>query len=354
MIDAADLLFSPMNGGNPLFKSQLDLVNHLLNTPESRYFPTHPLSDRDHGKALSRLKTYVSQLFSENVYRNVTEDFKYSLKLILRQKLLPPIANSSYNQIITALELKNNSLIKRDEATSALEDKISLREDIKVARHIVVISARPIDMTLPLSENDQSIRSWFYEDLVRTLLIPGEHIKYYRFNFPSHTYCDLFWTGLEKLIVKFLIGLSDNENYIQLHYHHNFSITPETMHEYEDYQKEKPGLADDVSFLRKMTITQKIARETLEQAERNKTVLVFQNNHPIFTIPIVAINPNEGSSKVYGILDTEDNRHSAYKFTQENTVLWRIFFWDKLKASDNGESISYRGTISRTSSDQLS
>jgi hypothetical protein len=349
----ADLLFNTKFENRPLFINQLDLVNYLLNTPGSRYHSGEILSELDLKRAQSRLKTYISQLLSDTVYRNVTEDFKFSLRLVLAQLLPAPQVDRVFSQIISALELKNSSLAKKTEPISALEDRISLKEDIIAARHIVVVSARPIDMTLPLNEEDHSIRSWFYRDLVTTLLTPGDHSKFYRFNFPTTTYCDLFWAGLEKLIVKFVLRLSDVEDYIFSHYHHSFSITPQTLHEYEEYQKEKPSLPVEVSSRKSNTIINKIAREIIEQAERNKTILVFHNNHPIFSIPIIGVNPNESSIKVYGILDMENNQHSAYKFTQENTILWRIFFWDKLKASDTGECISYKKTVSRSSPDEV-
>jgi hypothetical protein len=233
---------------------------------------------------------------------------------------------------------------------SAIEHKTSLQDDIKDANHIVVISARPIDMNLPLNENDHSIRNWFFGDLVRTLLFPKQHTKYYRFNFPLETYGELFWTGLEKLIVKFLLSLSDEDEEMKYYYAH-ISQSLEVRNEYEDYLRQKPLLASESILLRRRNLSQKIARELIK-SEKEKTVLVFFNSHPIFSLPVIAVNPNGTNSNVYAILDHEDNQHTVYRFTAENTTLWRIFFWDKLKAAEKGHPISYQRNNSSFFSDE--
>src|SRR5262249_21672778 len=155
---AADLLFSPFFGDKPLFKNQLELVTWLLDTPGSRYHPTETPSERDLVRAQSRLKAYISQLLSANVFRNITDDFRVSLKLILQKKLPPELVETCFSRIISALEEKNSTLNKGEDVPSAIGHKTSLKDDIKDANHIVVISARPIDMNLPLNENDRSIR----------------------------------------------------------------------------------------------------------------------------------------------------------------------------------------------------
>jgi len=102
----ADLLFNTKFENRPLFINQLDLVNYLLNTPGSRYHSGEILSELDLKRAQSRLKTYISQLLSDTVYRNVTEDFKFSLRLVLAQLLPAPQVDRVFSQIISALELK--------------------------------------------------------------------------------------------------------------------------------------------------------------------------------------------------------------------------------------------------------
>jgi len=344
MATAEDLLFSPSFSGKILFKNQLDLVNNLLHTPGSAYYIPADLSKEDESRAQGRLKTYVSQLLSDTIFRNVTEDFKMSLELVLRAKLAPDIKEDILHGILDDLQRKNNALSRKDDSAHQIGSKISLKEDIKDADYVAVVTARPIDMNLPVKESEFNVRNWFYDDLVKTLFGSINSMKSYRFNFPTDTYCDLFWQGLEKLMVKYLFILADQTDYIRFLYSENFTITTETYHEYESFVESKNTLPKDEEKARRLWIMQRIASEVIERLNRNKFIAVFHNSSPIFTIPVIAINPNESNCKVYGILDAEDGKNLVYKFSQESTVLWRIFFWDKVKAFSMGQAVAYKKT----------
>ena len=344
MQSASSLLFGTLPSGKQLFKNQLDLVNHLLHTPGSAYFIRTDISKEDENRAQGRLKTYLSQLLSDNIFRNLTEDFKASLALVIANKLPPDIKDDIVNAIISNLQQKNSALSRKEEGSQHLGSRISLKEDIKEAGHIIVISARPIDLNLPLKESEFNIRNWFYEDLVRAMLGAVDRMKYYRFNFPTETYCDLFWQGLEKLMIKYLFNLADRPEYIRFLYTENFTVTTETFHEYETFIQSRPFMPDDQVSQKRYEIMYRIATEVIERLNRNKFISVFYNSHPIFSVPIIAINPNDSGCKIYGILDSEEDKNVVYKFSQENTILWRLFFWDKIKASDMGQATFYKKT----------
>jgi hypothetical protein len=342
MPNAEQLLFSAMFKGKHLFKNQLDLVNQLLHTPGSAYFIAADLTKEDEGRAQGRLKTYVSQLLSETIFRNVTEDFKTSLGLVLETKLPPDIKKDVLNGILEGLQEKNNALNRRQDIAHHAGSKISLKEDIKTAEYVVVVTARPIDMNLPIKESEFNVRNWFYDDLVKSVLGSTDKMKFYRFNFPTNTYCDLFWQGLEKLMVKYLYNLTEQPEYVRFLYHDNFTLTTETLHDYEAFMQERALLSNDQAAIQKLILMQRIASEVIERLNRNKFISLFYIGQPIFSIPIIAINPSESNCKVYGILDSEDDQNLVYKFSQENTVLWRIFFWDKVKAFEMGEPAIYK------------
>lgn len=167
--------------------------------------------------------------------------------------------------------------------------------------------------------------------------------KFYRFNFPAETYCRIFWLGLEKIITRSLASM-DYEEKMQLIYHKSFAITTDTISAYERYWERKKHQPDTDEIVQEGSeLRKRIAQEILERLNRNKIIMVFAVEAPIFTIPFIAINPNESSAKVYALLDIEDRLSLPYKFTPDNTMLWRLFVWDKLKVSNAGKNIPYIG-----------
>lgn len=339
MKSASEILLGPSFDDKPLFKSQLDLVTSLLNHPKSFYFLSPDRPKDDQARAQGRLKTYISQLFSTNVIRTVTEDFKNSLLLVLTDRLPKNEAEKICTDVIAALQQKNAALAPKEETISPASVKTNLQEDITNANYIVVITARPIDMDATMHESGFSIRRSFFEELIKNILSQTkEPPKYYRFNFPSETYGELFWSGLDKLLMKFLGSMPESKVFCEFLYE-KFSITTETLSKYERYLNEKPDTPNDSSIRQKKEIVQAIAREITVRLNRNKIIMVFYNTHPIFSVPLIAINPNESTAKVYGLLDLDEQPNVVYKFSAENVLLWRIFYWDKIKASDNGQSV---------------
>src|SRR5580693_4726493 len=108
--DPFHLLFKAEFGAEPLFKNQTHLALELLNNPDSHYFMDPDSEERP--KALSRLKAYISQLFSPEARRSVNEEFRVSLENILNdKKILTPnySAEEITNDIIEGLKSLNKS-----------------------------------------------------------------------------------------------------------------------------------------------------------------------------------------------------------------------------------------------------
>src|ERR1043165_6520761 len=97
---AFSILFEYDWGGNgPLFKNQSNLVNELLDAPESSYYtPNRTGVDKEaYDKAHNRLKTYISQIFTADTNRRITKEFKQSLAGLLAKKLP---SNYSYTTVV--------------------------------------------------------------------------------------------------------------------------------------------------------------------------------------------------------------------------------------------------------------
>lgn len=347
MKKAADILFNTLIDGKSLFKNQIDLVNALLNTEGSDYFIDPSASQENIARAQGRLKTYISQLLSDTVVRNITEDLKRSVDLILSSRLTEPTKSYILQEIVSAINEKNTSLTSVPDNAQVIGGRNVLEEDIKKANYISVFTSRPIDMDTPEADPGFSIRKYFFLDLLNTLTTHVDKAKYYRFNFPMPTYGQLFWLGLEKILIRYLEN-TDSKEIMSAIYENSFSITTETIAAYEKYIEKKnvEGGSPEVMNIGK-ELRQTIAKEIIERLNRNKVIMVFTLDEPIFTLPLIVINPNESTSKVYALLDIEEKRNIPYKFTSDNTLLWRIFVWDKIKAKNRGVSVTYKEVIEK-------
>lgn len=108
--NAYGILFEMDWGGNgPLFQNQQELVLELLANPKSDYHITRATATDDElNKATSRLKTYISQLFTGTTKRNVTKQFRQSLLILLQEKL-----PANYNPQVILIQIIN-SLVARN------------------------------------------------------------------------------------------------------------------------------------------------------------------------------------------------------------------------------------------------
>jgi len=321
-MNAFELLFQKGYPETPLFKTQQELVYLLISNINTKYY----VSKEDtvaYGKALNRLKAYLSQLLSKSVKRNVSVDLKNGLALLVKERL----KNTDYDvdfvfeEIITSLEEKNSTQLHHHSNPNIVDQ---LYTDISLARYIAVITSKPIE--LQGTSTTQSLQTVFFNDLLEEMKkdLPAKH---YSFNFPSKDYCFLLWNGLRKLLIQFL-RKNNSMSFISDLYR-NFLTKTYTYIQFE----QTASLSRDLLL--------QSADEILESLNRNRVVTVFEVSAPIYSMPLIALNPNEAKNcRIYAVLEDEIST-SIHRYSQQDTVLWRLFYWNKIRSQDRGIPVYY-------------
>jgi hypothetical protein len=305
-------------------------VQNLIAEPSSKYY-IDPSQIELYNRAQNRLKTYVSQLLSTTVTRNVTEDFKSSLTTVIAARLNINGSSPIVDEIINDLIVKNTPAIRNEPKSSINEEFYS---DFFASNYTAIITARPLEIEADSNAGKISIRKALFQDFLQSLSDPERDFKKYRFNFPLETYANLFWKGLRKMLVKYLIENSNDTNVYQK-LHSKFTIDTSTFNQ----------IIADREY--KINHLEEIVDEVLKYLNSNKDILVFISDAPIFSIPLVIINPSEArNSRLYALLDSGNDEISVYKYSTEDVLIWRMFVWDKLKAKQySGRNIEYASIL---------
>ncbi len=333
MKEASTYLFEDLYEGRPLFKSQLDLVNQLLNDENNPYYIGSKDADQ-YSKAQSRLKTYISQLLSHSANRNITEDFKRGLIQLIEKKIDTTKYNVEELVVSLILALKNkNSRITKTETKNTIKDQLTY--DLSEASYIAIITSKPLEIDIQNETIFFSLRNFLFKDLLDRLSDVNKDLKIYRFNFPLDTYCYLFWRGLKRIL----------KNYI------NENITTITTLFDSLYEKFALKTATLIELEKKSEYTDRdineLVNEILKGLYRNRYILVFNTTAPIYGMPLIILNPtDQRNMKVYTLLQDEKEGINIFKYPEQDCVLWRVFVWDKLKSKNlAGVEIPYSDDI---------
>lgn len=326
-MNAHTVLFS---GEPPLFKNQLDLITQLLDNNQSPYYIND--SDKTHyNRELSRLKTYLSQLLStkSQVSRSITDDFKKGLKVVLSEKMDVDTADEIVMQVVDYIKEKKTALINADIKSSIYDE---LKSNFSAGNYVVVITSRPIDIYSNINYPKFSLREILLEDFLTSLTDSEKDFKNYRFNFPLETLAYTFWMGLRRLLATYLHkNINKNKEELFERLYQKFTLKPSTITEIEGNK----------NFIKEHI--EDIVNEIILSLNKKKHIVVFVCTAPIYSVPIIAINPDETrNSKLYCLLEDEKQQVDIYSYQPEDITLWRIFVWDKLRnQSYAGEEVVY-------------
>lgn len=315
MNEAAKILFETNFEGVPLFISQLDLATSLLNDSDSAYYVHRDELDK-YSKALTRLKTYVSQLLSSTVARSVTEDFASGLLIVVSKKLTDQAkARDLVDKIISDLKRQNSGGPKSEPKLPINQQFI---HDLAGANYIAVITSKPLEIGLPHQEDYPPLRKYLFEDLLQSLYDPNKNVKYYRFNFPISSFGHLFWRGLKKiLLIRFQVNLSDQ--------------LLESL--YQKFEIRSNISLDEFRVEKNSNKIEELVDQTLSALNLSRHILVFVTEAPIYSLPIVAIEPSDNKKiKIYSLIDSDSQGIAYYKLPERENILWRMFVWDQLKS----------------------
>jgi hypothetical protein len=287
---SSELLFEKIFNDQPLFKSQLDLIQQLLTTPP--YLRMYSEADEGgYSKALNRLKAYVSQLLSGNVSRKITDEFRIGLKVALARKIKDQkILDDTYIEIIEALRSVSQVGQKSNTRIGHFQN------DLLQARYIAIIATRPFEAyDQMLNGEEKALINIFKADISEALTRNQVPSRIYRFNFPMQNHCELFWKNLGKLI--------------------NIEMN-------------------------KLAIATGSADESVKFLYSERIIRTYHVEDPIFSLPMVAINPDGSSTaRLYTVVETENMGVSFLKISKDDMYPWKTFVWDKIKVSKHANDI---------------
>lgn len=336
MLSAAFLLFEKPFEGQPLFKNQFDLVQQLLTTPP--YFLSEG-STQEQQKAQTRLKTYISQLLSETVVRTITEDFKKAMSVLLMKKIKDAqVRNDTFAAILKDLNQKNAPLLRSE---SKALPKNNLQIEMAEASYVSIITANPISVETPSRITGAfSLRHLFIEDLMLNLSTKEAPLKTYRFSFPMETHCEIFWIAFQQTLVEYLNVKMDDKNFIDTLYN-KFTIKTSTHSLVERYLSKPTNTTDEpMNDAVRFQLLEALSRNIIELLNRNKHVTTHLVTEPVYTVPVLVLNPNElGAGKMYLIVEDENKSVNVIKSTRENLLIWTLFVWDRIKASKTSKDV---------------
>lgn len=343
MSDANELLFGSRDGAAPLFRNQQELVHTFLSLPHSPYY-AFAKDQVEYQKQQNRLKAYISQLLSGSVSRTLTEEFKRALKAAINHRLASEQQAELLTDKIAGLLTARSQSPVRHEKSSATAS--SVKADITAANYVSIITAKPMNFEEDAYPSEFSMRTFFLNDLINTITHKGPNRKVYRFNFPLQQYCEIFWIGLEKSLVRRLDTMVDTPGFIDSLYDQSFIDSRmyqvymtyiESMHPVQG-QLEK-DLIERIDFLRQLSAT------LVSTLNNRRIILTFLATDPIYTLPVIAVNPSEANPQLYFFLEDENRKQSFFKASSETLLLWRMFVWDKLKATGRSKEINYKSLI---------
>jgi len=313
-----NLLFIEKFNGTPLFKNQGQLAIELIENPLSEYHL--PQNDPLYNKKIGNLKVYLSQLFSDNTRRVLTPTFLNSLTKVLLEKIPKnePEKNEIINIIVNDLIEKNKqSLYPTTRTSDKQSDNNEFFNKLSSTEYLAVFTTREIKL-----KDSFSIIDILLEELMKSLS-EGGHNKWYRFNFPTEQICYLFWMALKKIISNYL-----KRNSIGL------KIYLDTLNENEiisfNYE----------SYSNLNYKTEFVAEEIIKYLSFNRILIVFHLNAPVYTVPFIALNPNDRTNKdVFCFMQNENGSDNLHKLTKDELFQWRYFVWDTLRVNNSGKEI---------------
>lgn len=327
--DAYSLLFVDEFGEKPLFKNQIDLVNELLSHPDSDYY-----TDRDdreaYQKAVSRMKAFVSQVFSEHSRRSISQEFRRSLEVILKEKSQQQSfdVGDILEQIVG--DLKDRNTMRKHIFKEAPKNEVGkyteLGYELLHATTITIFTAREINMELQVLGRKMGIRELLIENLVFSLQRDAMSRKF-NFNFPFKDLCVLFWKALKKQLAA----------YLYLHDHVLSFILPliSTSARASVYNT-------DGSFNAGADVESAVASALLIYLSKENIINVYHLPAPVYTTPVISLELPECDNNVYLCLNMDEGPDILHKLSRQEMFLSRLFVWDNLKIHHPGSLIKYQ------------
>jgi len=319
------LLFEYNIDGAPLFRNQTELVNELLNRKSSQFYR----SEEKLVKAERiRLKTYVSQLLSDTTNRHLSDELITSLRKIAQEKKIKVSSeelDEYFETLIKSIRSKNKKDNFRSRNSLPFDSSASdFFPNIVDANYITIFTAREAKLKIELKNKKVSLAEFFLDDILNNIL-DNRPTKYYRFNFPRKETCILFWRGIKKELINYLESQKSITEWVGRNAVEKLGVRPTEL-----FSKSTP-IENPYLY---------VANKIAQNLSDNNLVSVYQTELPVFTVPVIAIDPHDIiKSKAYLLLLNETGEDNIHKMTTEEFYNWRFYVWENLRLNKSKNSL---------------
>lgn len=73
----------------------------------------------------------------------------------------------------------------------------------------------------------------------------------------------------------------------------------------------------------------------------NSLVSAYIINEPIFSVPMIVLNPNKRQTLAYIVIENELNATGVNSLGLEDTVLWKFLVWERIKAKFSDKALEF-------------
>jgi hypothetical protein len=313
--DAFYLLFHEDFGDGPLFRNQSQLAHELIKHPGSIYYTEG--DGEEFNRQLNRVKAFLSQVFSQGSRRTVNDGFIRSLQgVIAKRNLSAEKVHYLVKLIADDLRSRNQKnrtfpTVRRDTSTTAEQFLFHLDR----AEYISVFSSREIQLS---DAHSVSLIYFLLEDFFENLR-EQEIRKRYKFNFPSHQKCLLFWKSLETHMKEYVI--------------HNKERLLAVLHHLPDMHYGAELFEPDPAV-----ITVRLLRDFSER----RVFSVFLLEAPVYLAPTITFDPLDSAfGATYLFLQALDGKDHLHRLSESEFFSWKHFVFDHLRIYHEGQHIPY-------------
>jgi hypothetical protein len=343
MTKAEKILFDKVHDNQAFFENKTDLATSLVSNKNSAYY-TSPDETLKYAKSLNRVKAYISQLFSPVTTRVVTNEFIDSIKTILndKKKFTPEYINLTLEEARRLLIDNNHLASNRKELNSRLEKRPSqeiitqnLLEEVESAKYILLIASRPYEYLNSPYTRESKIFEILIAKLATTFIeslpsnrnnVSKSQLPKCSINVPNKRIALRFWNELSDILMERL----DSETRKIL-----------------DYNIKTMNYGSDDSYLYSTTKTTSIETFTensdiiLNYLDNNLLLQIYENEMPIYSIPMIIINPNYNPTSAYYLVSGNKTDSLVYNLDDKGVESWKEHVWDIVKSNSKGKRVTF-------------
>jgi hypothetical protein len=226
----------------------------------------------------------------------------------------------------------------------------SFQQQVAASTYVAVITSTQVKVNLSKDGESVSLGEFLAFDLLDAIRRPKGQLKFYRFNFPLRSDCEVFWMGVKSAVNHQLLAWgSENQESAELTNEAVAARRPEAQILYFAFLDLKKRISNETPFDVRLREIQAFSLGFVLLLNRLRIIRVFATEEPIFAVPQLILEPADvHQCKLFSLVEDERSQTHIIQLSRDYTTLWRRFVWNKLLTSKNKEEIFFPGANSKT------